>query len=230
MQMFPFRYITAIDPIAPVACSGTVNRRRTQFEELALDASVLYFIEQVSYRGFARSRRSTLNSLKPFFLSALFAFSLIAPNAALSADLPNTGTYFILNALNDEALEPLEGTPGQNVFLAEYTKSGMQKWAVTRKIDPKTKLPTNRYTIRLAGDSTKLYLAPFPAPNHTSMLDPNPSVYILQKQGDDLLIRSVDRNGDSLCCVASPPSRNEVQIQPKDETSKFQWKFIATDF
>ncbi len=171
-----------------------------------------------------------MNSLKQYFLPALFVLSLIAPNAAFSADLPNTGTYFILNALNDEALEPLGGTAGQNVFLAEYTKSGMQKWAVTRKIDPKTKKPTNRYTIRLAGDSTKLYLAPFPAPNHTSMLDPNPSTYILQPQGDDLLIRSVDRNGDSLCCVANQPARNEVQIQPKDETSKFQWKFVPAEF
>lgn len=168
--------------------------------------------------------------LKAFFLPALFVVGLVAPNAALSADLPNSGTYFIINALNDQALEPLGGTPGQNVFLAEYTKSGMQKWTVTRKIDPKTKLPTNRYTIRLAGDSTKLYLAPYPAPNHTSMLDSSPSTYILQPQGDDLLIRSVDRNGDSLCCVAVPSSRNEVQIQPKDETSKFQWKFVATDF
>ncbi|MBS1954126.1 MAG: hypothetical protein JST89_08070 [Cyanobacteria bacterium SZAS-4] len=171
-----------------------------------------------------------MKSLKPTILSALFALGLVAPNAAFSADLPNTGTYFILNALNDQALEPLGGTPGQNVYLSEYTKSGMQKWTVTRKIDPKTKQPTNRYTIRLAGDSTKLYLAPFPAPNHTSMLDSSPSTYILQSQGDDLLIRSVDRNGDSLCCVANGTSRNDVQIQPKDETSKFQWKFVATDF
>ncbi len=172
-----------------------------------------------------------MNSLKRFFLLALLlVLSFTAPTAAFSQDLPNTGTYFILNALNDEALQPNGGTAGQNVFLAEYTKSGMQKWTVTRKIDPKTKQPTNRYTIRLAGDSTKLYLAPFPAPNHTSMLDPNPSVYILQPQGDDLVIRSVDRNGDSLCCVANPPGPSEVQIQPKDETSKFQWKFVAADF
>jgi len=176
------------------------------------------------------TKEITLKSLKPLVLSALFALGFVAPNAAFSADLPNTGTYFILNALNDQALQPNGGTLGQNVFLAEYTKSGMQKWVVTRKIDPKTKQPTNRYTIRLAGDSTKLYLAPFPAANHTSMLDSNPSTYIIQPQGDDLLIRSVDRNGDSLCCVANPPAPSEVQIQPKDETPKFQWKFIAAEF
>ena len=171
-----------------------------------------------------------MNSRHPFFLSALYALSLIAPNAAFSADLPNSGTYFILNALNDQALEPLGGTPGQNVFLTEYTKSGMQKWTVTRKVDPKTKKPTNRYTIKLAGDSTKLYLAPFPAANHTSMLDANASVYILQPEGDDFVVRSVDRNGDALCCVANPPSPSEVQIQPKEDSAKFRWKFVTTEF
>lgn len=165
-----------------------------------------------------------------YLLAASFLFGSFTLQPAFSADLPNSGTYFVINALNDQALEPLEGTPGQNVFLAEYTKSGMQKWTLTRMIDPKTKKPTNRYTIKLAGDSTKLYLAPFPMPNHTSILDSSPSTFIIQAAGDDFAIRSVARNGDSLCCIASPPGRAEVQIQPGDETSKFHWKFVATEF
>jgi hypothetical protein len=54
-------------------------------------------------------------------------------------NLPNSGTYFIVSADSKEALQPVAGTAGQNVFLSEYNSSGMQKWVVTRKIDPKTK-------------------------------------------------------------------------------------------
>jgi hypothetical protein len=175
-----------------------------------------------------------LKSLKTLLLSGVATAAVFAPQSgmqpAIATDMPNTGMYFIINALNDHALEPLGGTPGQNVFLSEYTKSGMQKWNLTRQIDPKTKQPTNRYTIRLAGDSTKLYLAPFPVSNHTSILDSSPSVFIVQPAGDDFVIRSVARNGDSLCCVANPPLRDEVQIQPQDESSRFHWKFVKTEF
>lgn len=165
------------------------------------------------------------------FASVAFAVAMaLSTKAAIASDMPKTGTYFVINALNDQALEPLGGTPGQNVFLSDYTKSGMQKWTLTRMIDPKTKEPTNRYTIKLAGDSTKLYLAPFPMPNHTSILDGSSHTYIIQPAGDDFVIRSVDRNGDSLVAVANPSNRTEVQIQPKDDTAKFHWKFVATEF
>ncbi|HEY9677513.1 MAG TPA: hypothetical protein V6C76_05865 [Drouetiella sp.] len=171
-----------------------------------------------------------MRTSKVVALLALAVSFALTSKAALAGELPATGTYFIINALNDQALEPLGGTPGQNVFLREFSKSGMQKWNIVRKIDPKTKQPTNRYTIKLAGDSTQLFLAPFPMPNHTSILDSSAHTYILQPLGDNLVVRCVERNGDSLCAVTVPELATEVQIQPKDDSTKFQWKFVKTEF
>jgi len=160
-------------------------------------------------------------------LLALLLFN-VAPAAQSQADLlPNSGTYFIVSADTKEALQPEGNTAGQNVFLKEFNQSGMQKWIVTRKIDPKTKKPLNRYTIRLSGENADLYLQPFPAAEHTCMISNGASNFSLAKAGDSFQLKSSAQNGDALFAFPSPPSYTEARFGPSDGSTKYSWDFIA---
>lgn len=174
--------------------------------------------------------------MKPWgFISAVVTMYIMASAPAIADSppvdpLPYSGTYFIINGLNDQAMQPAGSTPGQNVLTYEYNKGGTQKWQITRKEDPVTHKPTNKYNIKLAGESTELYLNPHPIADSTAILGADRSVYILQPDGDGFTVRSVDRNGDAMYIVSSPPMNPEVHFGPKDETSKFKWKFAAAEW
>ena len=163
----------------------------------------------------------------------LFLTSAPAANstgATASIDkLPKSGTYYIVSSETKEALQPEAATAGQNVFLYEYNQSGMQKWTVTRKIDPKTKKPLNSYTIRLAGENNDLYLQPFPAPDHTCMVSSGASNYSLGAAGESFVIKSSALNGDALNTYPSPPGPTEAHFGPSDSSQKFKWDFIAAN-
>jgi hypothetical protein len=153
-----------------------------------------------------------------------------APLSAIADELPNTGTYFIVNASSQDALQPVGATVGQNVLLYPYNKSGMQKWTINRRIDPKTNKPTNRYTIKLAGDNGTLNLVPHPSvPDATALVTEDTSVYVLEPAASGLLIKSLSRNGDALFVHPQPPMNAEACFGPSDGTTKFCWNFIATD-
>jgi hypothetical protein len=152
------------------------------------------------------------------------------PARAEGDPLPNTGTYFITSMSCDQALQPVGGTPGQNVLLYDYNKSGMQKWDINRKIDPKTNKPTNRYTIKLAGENGELNLVPHPSvADMTCILAPDKSVMVLESGDNGILIKSVARNGDALYVAPQPPLQSECKFGPNDGSSKFRWKFILAD-
>lgn len=167
-------------------------------------------------------------------LAAVVSTQLMAFAPALANvvdGLPDSGTYFILNALNEQAMQPAEGSAGQNVLLYQYNKGGNQKWTVNRRVDPVTNKPTNKYDIKLAGDSTKLYVQPHPIGDATAILGADPSVYILQPDAEgEVVVRSVDRNGDAMYIVSTPPMNPEVHFGPKDESRKFRWKFVRTEW
>jgi len=157
----------------------------------------------------------------------LFNFS---PSALSQADpLPASGTYFIVSADTKEALQPEANTAGQNVFLHEFNQSGMQKWIVKRFIDPKTKKPLNKYTIRLTGENADLYLQPFPAQDHTCMISSGSSNFTLAKAGDSFQLKSSAQNGDALYAFPSPPGNTEARFGPADSAAKFNWDFIAAN-
>jgi hypothetical protein len=159
-----------------------------------------------------------------FSVLVLYLFLNFAPAAHLQADpLPNSGTYFIVSADSKEALQPVGSTVGQNVFLYEFNKSGVQKWTVTRKIDPKTKKPLNRYTIRLAGENNDLYLQPFPSPDHTCMISSGASVCSLAPGGGSFQIKSATLNGAALYTYPSPPGNTEPHFGPADSAQKCKW-------
>lgn len=144
--------------------------------------------------------------------------------------LPNTGTYFIVNAMSHEALQPNAPTLGQNVFLSEYNKGGTQKWSVNRKIDPVTNKPTNRYTIKLAGENGDLNFTPHPsAGSSPPILGMDKSTYVFEALPEGVLVKSVDLNGDAMFCVPQSSSNAEPQFGPSDGSKKFQWNFISTD-
>jgi len=118
--------------------------------------------------------------------------------------LPKSGTYFIINAATHAALQPNAPSLGQNVFLSEYNKSGTQQWTITRRIDPTTKKPTNRYTIRLAGENKDLHFQPHPSVNDaTPILGMDGAVFALEATQDGLLVKSVEKNGDAMYAIQS---------------------------
>lgn len=161
------------------------------------------------------------------------AFSLVAaaaaPALAQAEPLPNTGTYFIVSALNDEALEVSQASAGQYVQPREFNRGGLQKWVCTRRMDPATKKPTNRYNIRLAGEAQNLHFQPHPISGMQALISFDPSVFVLDSGDSGFLVKSVARNGDALYALVSPPAYTECHFGPSDGSQKFRWKFIPAD-
>lgn len=161
-----------------------------------------------------------------FAQSLLMALTLsISAVTAVFADgtLPETGTYFIVNAGNGDALQPLGPTPGNNVFVYPFNKGGLQKWIFTRYIDPVSKKPTNRYTIKIAGEGTSLFFAPHDMVERTSILDSSKSDFAIQPGPNGFLIKSIKRNGDALYAMSSPNQMTETRFGPDDGSAKFRW-------
>jgi hypothetical protein len=161
-------------------------------------------------------------------VAALFLLlSVFIP--AFADALPNTGTYFIVSKSSGEAIQPVGGTPGQSVLLYPFNKGGLQKWSVKRHIDPKTKQPTNRYNISLAGETPDLDFQPHDIQDRAALITPGKSVMVLEAKGEDVLVKSVKRNGDALFVYPYPPMNSEARFGPSDDSAKFLWDFIAAD-
>ncbi len=143
--------------------------------------------------------------------------------------LPNTGNYFIISALNHEALQPGAPSLGQSVSAVEFNRGGTQKWAIKRTIDPITNKPTNRYTIRLAGENEGLLFQPHPSVSDGSpILGMDKSTFVLEASQDGLLVKSVDKNGDAMFIVPEG-SGSSAQFGPSDGSKKFLWNFLSSD-
>lgn len=171
-------------------------------------------------------RHSNLITACVAILGALFAF---AGSVAAADSLPGTGTYFITNCSSGEALQPVGPTPGQNVLLYPADKGGMQKWSITRLLDPKTKQPTNRYNIQLAGETPDLFFQPHDIATCTALIGPGKSVFVLEPTDGAFIVKSVKRNGDALYIYPYPPMHTEAHFGPSDSSAKFQWKFDSAN-
>jgi len=171
--------------------------------------------------------KSQARSITTFvaILCALFAIAFCPRSVNAADSLPSTGTYFITNCSSGEALQPVGPTSGQNVLLYPFNKSGMQKWTVTRLLDPKTKQPTNRYTIQLAGETPDLVFQPHDIAERSAMIGPGKSIFVLEPSSGALLVKSVKRNGDALYIYPYPPMNTEAHFGPSDSSAKFQWNF-----
>ena len=151
------------------------------------------------------------------------------PAKAEPDPLPNSGTYFITSMSSDEALQPDASSLGQSVHLHEFNKSGMQKWAIERKLDPKTQKPTNRYTIKLAGENGDLNFEPHPVADMSAVMGMNKQVYVLESGDSGTLIKSVAKNGDALYVYPQPPMPAEARFGPNDGSAKYRWKFTLAE-
>ena len=141
------------------------------------------------------------------------------------SQMPNSGTYFVVSSSNGEALQPNGPTAGQNVFLTAYNKSGLQKWRFTRLIDPKTKKPTNRYQIRLAGEAQDVHFQPHPSvSSRTAIISSGTTNFVLEPGADGFLIKSVKLNGDAMFVYPVTDSTTEVHFGPNDGSTKFRWQ------
>ena len=162
------------------------------------------------------------SSILMLFFLLVFA---VAPGLADSDNLPNSGDYFIVNGDSGQAMQPAGASAGQNVLMYDFNHGGLQKWTLTRKIDPITKKPTNRYTIRLAGENTSLHFQPHPVADCTAIVSSDNANFTFQPTDRGILIKSVERNGDALYTVSNPPLNSETHFGPDDGTPKFRWTF-----
>ncbi len=162
-------------------------------------------------------------------VTATLVTAPVAPSMAEVPPLPNTGTYFMVNLSDGQALTASEAGLGQYVAMREFTKGGLQKWSVKRKIDLKTNKPTNRYTISLAGETAGLYFQPHPVAEMQSMLNNDASVFVLAPVEAGFNVKSVAKNGDALRIHESPPSYTETRFAACDGSDKFLWKFIPAE-
>lgn len=167
--------------------------------------------------------------LQKFALAVSLIAATAAPALAQAEPLPNSGTYFIVSALNDEALQVSQASAGQYVQPGEFNRGGLQKWVLTRKIDPSTKKPTNRYNIRLAGEAQNLNFQPHPIGSMQALISFDPSVFVLEPGESGFLVKSVARNGDALYALVSPPAYTECHFLPDDGSQKFRWKFVPAN-
>jgi len=162
-------------------------------------------------------------------LTVVSLWGLAGPTFAEGNALPESGTYFIVNPASGQALQPVGATVAQNVLLYDFTKSGTQKWSITRKIDLATKKPTNRYTIRLSGENEELNFQPHPIADHTAMVGGDKAVFVLEPGDSGIIVKSVDLNGDALFVFPYPPMNSEARFGPSDGSGKFRWAFIAAE-
>ncbi len=196
-------------------------------------------IKSVDRNGDAMFYTRTSTGLEPHFGpndgSPKFVWNFLNVNGASGGaavtttdPLPPTGTYFIINSLSHEALQPNGPSLGQNVFLVEFNRGGTQKWAVDRKIDPVTNQPTNRYTIRLAGEIDGLNFEPHPSVGDACpVLGMDKSVFTLEPSGDGLVLKSVEKNGDAMFVFKSNIS--EPHFGANDGSAKFRWNFVRAE-
>ncbi len=146
------------------------------------------------------------------------------------AALPDSGTYFIVNNATGQALQPNSPSLGQNVFLHDFNRSGTQKWTVTRRMDPRTNQPTNRCTIRFAGENLELNFEPHPSvSDNCPVLGLDKAVFTLALSGDGVLIKSVSHGGDALFPFAQEADHGEPRFAPDDGSAKFRWTFIRAE-
>jgi hypothetical protein len=163
-----------------------------------------------------------MKTIKLTVATILLLLSVFLPAIADDA-LPNSGTYFIVSRSSGEALQPVGASLGQNVELFPFDKGGLQKWTLTRLIDSKTRKPTNRYNIRLAGEIPGLEMQPHDVADRTAVLLETKSVFVLQPKGDGMLLKSVKRNGDAMFVYPVANMNAEARFGPSDDSAKFLW-------
>ena len=140
--------------------------------------------------------------------------------------LPNTGIYFIISADSNEALQPMAPTLGQSIKLYPFDKGGSQKWVLTRKINPVTKKPTDRYTIRSTGGDSLYFTLP-PAPQMSSTVGGPAYEYTLAPGTVGLTIKQ--KNGDALYLHTDAPYNSQALFGPDDGTPKFRWNVVKVE-
>jgi len=151
-------------------------------------------------------------------------------NAINNTNALPTGVYFIVNA-EGKALTPLNPSIAQNVFLRPFTKSGIQKWAVTQRKSNKGAIT---YTISLDG-SDNLYLQPYPVKDHTPIIGARNNAGVSYKitaasSPKCWYIKSTFYNGDALrSFVFSPNTATEMRFEAAEHVDKFLWKFIPAN-
>jgi hypothetical protein len=162
-------------------------------------------------------------------ISSIVALASALPAYCQNSPLPNTGTYFIVNQACGEALQPVGVTPGQNVYVYPYDKGGRQKWSLTRQVNPKTHLPTDRYVMKLLSEGEGTNFNPHDMQERPPVLGYSPSTLQLKPVGDAYEIRSVAMNGDALCVFHVENSFTETRFKPTDNSDKFLWKFTPAE-
>ena len=165
-------------------------------------------------------------------IAALLAASgfVVAPNMVSAQEaMPDTGWYFIVNKASGQAVDPWGVSPGQNVFLQDFKKSGRQKWQFIRQVDKKTGKPLNKYLVKANSDSEGLNLSPHYIAERTAILDSEKNLFTVVPTSDGYKLTNAKASGDSMYAFHVENLSTEVYFGPDEADPKYRWDLIKTE-
>jgi hypothetical protein len=139
------------------------------------------------------------------------------------------GTYFLLNASENLALEPYQRQYGSltDLNLAKLDNSAIQKWVVKENINPKTKKPNGTFSIYLFVDQTNAIANKYNNPRLGKAKEyPKDSFAIEYNETEkSYIIKSNSAKGD---CMGKKDGRFAKYL-PNDGSQAVLWKFLKTE-
>lgn len=139
------------------------------------------------------------------------------------------GTYFIINASENLALEPYQRQYGSlnDLNLVKLDNSAIQKWVIKENIDAKTKKPNGTFSIYLFVDQTVAIANKYNNPRIGKTKEYTKDNFIIEYHETEksYVIKSSSAKGD---CVGKKEGRFAKYI-PNDGSQEIMWKFIKTE-
>lgn len=138
------------------------------------------------------------------------------------------GTYFIINASENLALEPYQRQYGSltDLNLTKLDNSAIQKWVVIENLNPKTKKPDRTFSIYLFADETNAIVNKYNNPRVGKMKEYSKDSFVIEynEAKKSYIIKSNSAKGD---CMGKKDGRFAKYI-PNDGNQNCLWKFLKT--
>jgi hypothetical protein len=139
------------------------------------------------------------------------------------------GTYFIINASENLALEPYQRQYNSltDLNLAKLDNSAIQKWVVKENINAKTKKPNGTFSIYLFVDETNAIANKYNNPRLGKTKEYPKDSFVIEydETGKSYIIKSNSAKGD---CMGKKDGRFAKYI-PNDGSQAILWKFLKTE-
>ncbi len=139
------------------------------------------------------------------------------------------GTYFIINASENLALEPYQRQYGSltDLNLTKLDNSAIQKWVIKENINAKTKKPNGTFSIYLFVDETNAIANKYNNPRLGKTKEYPKDSFVLEYKDAEktYIIKSTSAKGD---CMGKKDGRFAKYI-PNDGSQAILWKFLKTE-